>query len=37
MDHELGRNIVQCIMFFENEQEDDVTMIWPGIYKHKEE
>jgi hypothetical protein len=37
VDHGLGRNIVQCVVSFENEQEDDATMIWPGMHKHKEE
>jgi hypothetical protein len=37
VDHGLGRNIVQCVVSFENEQEEDATMIWPGMHKHKEE
>jgi hypothetical protein len=36
IDYELGRNIIQCIIFFENEQENDVTIIWPGMHKYKE-
>jgi hypothetical protein len=32
VDHGLGRNVVQCAVSFENEQEDDSTMVWPGIH-----
>jgi hypothetical protein len=27
INYRLGRNIVQCIVFFENEQENNTTMI----------
>lgn len=32
VDHGLGRNIVQCAVSFENEHEDDSTMVWPGMH-----
>jgi hypothetical protein len=35
IDHRLGRNIVQCIVSFKNEQKNDITIIWPGMHKHK--
>jgi hypothetical protein len=37
INHELGQNIVQYVIFFENEQEDDVTIIWLEMHRHKEE
>jgi hypothetical protein len=35
MNYGLGRNIIQYIVFFENEQKNNTTIIWPKIYKYK--